>query len=258
MNIKAIQLLSIDVTRMDNVTLLGFLTQMRTLIQADAALVAVLSTVFTDYVAALVAFDNAFAQQRKWAETEDLKELDTARDHALSGFLNMLKAMTASPNAAKAAAARKVMTVREKYTLDPSAEYMKETTAIQQMIQEMDASVEVSTALETTGLMEFFEALKSANRAFLQKMNERTEAQSYQQKGIVRETRLAAEAAYRDLVKLTNAAAIMEAGEQVDYDRILARKGSSGGDEPEPDPEPTPTPDPEPEPEPEPTPVTPE
>jgi hypothetical protein len=272
MNIKALQLQGIDVHKMDNVTLLGFLTQMRTLIQADAALVAVLSTVFADYVAALVAFDNTFAQQRKWAETEDLKELDTARDHALSAFLNMLKAMTASPNAQKAAAARLVMTVREKYTLDPSAEYMKETTAIQQMVQEMDASVEVGTALETTGLMEFFEALKAANRAFLQKMNERTEAQSYQQKGIVRETRLAAEAAYRDLVKLTNAAAIMEAGEQVDYDRImarlnaeiehyrqiLARKGSSGGDEPEPDPEPTPTPDPEPEPEPEPTPVTPE
>lgn len=62
MNIKALQLQGIDVHKMDNVTLLGFLTQMRTLIQADAALVAVLSTVFADYVAALVAFDNAFAQ----------------------------------------------------------------------------------------------------------------------------------------------------------------------------------------------------
>ena len=79
MNIKAIQLLSIDVTRMDNVTLLGFLTQMRTLIQADAALVAVLSTVFTDYVAALVAFDNAFAQQRKWAETRPRAHARDAR-----------------------------------------------------------------------------------------------------------------------------------------------------------------------------------
>ena len=40
MNIKALQLQGIDVHKMDNVTLLGFLTQMRTLIQADAALVA--------------------------------------------------------------------------------------------------------------------------------------------------------------------------------------------------------------------------
>ncbi len=130
MNIKALQLQGIDVHKMDNVTLLGFLTQMRTLIQADAALVAVLSTVFADYVAALVAFDNAFAQQRKWAETEDLKELDTARDHALSAFLNMLKAMTASPNAQKAAAARLVMTVREKYTLDPDPEPEPEPTPV--------------------------------------------------------------------------------------------------------------------------------
>ncbi len=91
---------------------------------------AVLSTVFADYVAALVAFDNAFAQKRKWAETEDLKELDTARDHALSAFLNMLKAMTASPNAQKAAAARLVMTVREKYTLDPDPEPEPEPTPV--------------------------------------------------------------------------------------------------------------------------------
>ena len=71
-----------------------------------------------------------------------------------------------------------------------------------------------------------------------------------------------AEAAYRDLVKLINAAAIMEIPADLDYSiaidrlnaevehykQIIARKGSSsggedeGGDEAEPTPEPEPTP----------------
>jgi hypothetical protein len=46
--------------------------------------------------------------------------------------------MISSPNAEKAQRAKYLQNIRDKYTLDPSAEYMKETTAIQQMVQEMD------------------------------------------------------------------------------------------------------------------------
>jgi len=279
MNIKAKQLLSIDLTRMDITTVLGFLFQIRELIRNNEALRTALSTVWTAFIQAYAAFDEAYAQQRKWAQTEELETLDTARDQALSAFNAALKSMQSSPNAQKQQAAKLLMNIREKYTLDPSAEYMKETTAIAQMIQEMEENVQADQALTTTGLIDWLQDLKQKNQAFLQKMNERTAAQAGQQKGIVRETRLAAEAAYRDLVRLVNALAIVEVPDTLDYTtivnslnaeidhykQILARKGSSsssdedeGGDEPEPAPSPEPTPDPEPQPEPEPTPVTPE
>ena len=242
---------SIDVhNKMDNTTALGFFNQIGQLISANAALQSALSTVWTAYIAAYEAFDEAFAQTRKWAQTEDIETLDKERDQALSAFNAALKSMLSSPNAAKQQAARRLMFVREKYTLNPSDEYMKETTAIQQMVQEMEDDVQADQALTTTGLIDWLQDLKQKNQAFLQKINERTAEQAGQQKGIVREKRLLAEAAYKNVVKLINAAAIMEVPEGLDwnspidrlnaevehYRQILARKGStSGGEDEEPE-----------------------
>ena len=242
---------SIDVhNKMDNTTALGFFNQIGQLISANTALQSALSTVWTAYIAAYEAFDEAFAQTRKWAQTADIEALDKERDQALSAFNAALKSMLSSPNATKQQAAKRLMFVREKYTLNPSDEYMKETTAIAQMIQEMEDDVQSDQALTATGLVDWFQDLKQKNQAFLQKMNERTAEQAGQQKGIVREKRLDAEAAYRDLVKLINAAAIMEMPEGLDwnspidrlnaeidhYKNILARKGStSGGEDEEPE-----------------------
>ena len=273
MNIKAKQLLSIDLTRMDITTVLGFLFQIREQIRTNEALRTALSTVWSAFIQAYAAFDEAYAQQRKWAQTEDIETLDTQRDQALSAFNAALKSMQSSPNAQKQQAAKLLMNIREKYTLDPSAEYMKETTAIAQMIQEMEENVQADQALTTTGLIDWLQDLKQKNQAFLQKMNERTAAQAGQQKGIVRETRIQAEQAYKDLVKLINALAIVEVPDTIDYygivsnlnseidhyKQILARKGATAdGSSDDDDPQPEPTPDPEPQPEPEPTPVTPE
>ena len=247
MNIKAKQVQSIDSqNKMDITTALGFFGQMKDKIAADATLTTAMGTVWTAYTTAYTAYDDAYAQTRKWAQTADLEELDNQRDAAQSAFLNALKAMTQSPNAAKQQAAKTLMFIRNKYTLRPSDEYMKETTAISQMVQEMEASAEAQAALQVTGLDDWFQDLKVKNANFLVKMNKRTEAQAGLQKGIMREKRLASEAAYRDVVKVINAMAICElpAGYSLNaiidllnaeiehYRQILARKGggsSSGG-----------------------------
>ena len=245
MNINAKQMLSIDTTRMDITTALGFFNQIDKLILANEQLRTALGDVWLAYRTAYSNFDQAYAQQRKWAQTADIEELDKQRDDALRAFLNALKAMLASPNAEKATRAKYLQNIRDKYSLNPGDEYMKETTAIAQMVQEMDVNYQCELALKATGLDDWYQDLKSKNAAFLQKMNERTAEQAYQQKGIVRETRLQAEAAYKDLVKLINAAAIMEVPEGVDYDypimqlnaeiehykQILARKGGKASED---------------------------
>ena len=241
MNINAKQMTEIATSRMDITTVLGYFGQIKGIVNGNSALVGALGTVWTTFTQATDAFDEAYAQTRKWAQTEEIEGLDTSRDQALSAFNNALKAMTASPNAQKQAGAKLLMNIREKYTLNASDEYMKETTAIAQMIQEMEENVQADQALTTTGLIDWFQDLKQKNQAFLQKMNERTAEQAGQQKGIVREKRLLAEAAYKNVVKLINAAAIMEVPEGLDwnspidrlnaevehYKNILARKGSS-------------------------------
>ena len=243
MNINAKQMTEIATSRMDITTVLGYFGQIKGIVNGNSALVTALSTVWTTFTQATDAFDEAYAQTRKWAQTEEIEGLDTSRDQALSAFNNALKAMTASPNAQKQAGAKLLMNIREKYTLNASDEYMKETTAIAQMVQEMEENVQADQALTATGLIDWFQDLKQKNQAFLQKMNERTAAQAGQQKGIVREKRLLAEAAYKNVVKLLNAAAIMEIPADLDYSividrlnaevehyrQILARKGVSTG-----------------------------
>ena len=287
MNINAKQMTEIATSRMDITTVLGYFGQIKGIVTGNSALVGALGTVWTTFTAAYDAFDEAYAQTRKWAQTEEIEGLDTTRDQALSAFNAALKSMQSSPNAQKQAGAKLLMNIREKYTLNASDEYMKETTAIAQMIQEMEENMQAEQALTTTGLDDWFQDLKAKNEAFLAKMNERTEAQAGQQKGIVREKRLLAEAAYKNVVKLLNAAAIMEQPADLDYNpvidrlnaevehyrQILARKGTStgtnsggdggssdggddggsdggsdGGDTPTPTPTPEPTPDSDPTP----------
>ena len=229
MNINARQLTLFDVTRMDVTTALGFFGQIKAQLDTNATLTATMAGVWTAYAAALQAYDDAYAQARRWEQTADISALDTQRDMALSAYLNALKAMTASPNAQKQQAAKQLMFIREKYSLSASDEYMKETTAIRQMVQEMDASAEAQAALATTGLDDWFVDLKQKNEDFLAKMNERTDAQAGQQKGVVREARLACEAAYRNVVKLVNALSIVEVPAGLDYAPVIDRLNTSSG-----------------------------
>ena len=183
MNVNAKQLISVDYHSMDITTALGFFMQMKAKFTPDTTLTTAMGPVWTAYTAAYAGFDEAFAQAKKWSQTAELEELDKLRDAALSAFLNALKAMLASPNAAKQQAAKLLTFIREKYVLNATDEYMKETTTIQQMVQEMEASADAQAALTTTGLDDWLTDLKTKNEAFLAKMNERTEAQAGQQKG---------------------------------------------------------------------------
>ena len=243
MNVNAKQLTTFDYTRMDITTALGFFGQMQTKFESNGTLTAAMGNVWTDYTSARQGYDDAYAQARKWEQTEDIDNLDKLRDNALSAFLNALKAMLASPNAAKAQAAKLLTFIRDKYSLNNSDEYMKQTTMTTQFIQEVESNTDAMAALTTTGLDDWFTDLKQKNEAFLAKMNERTEAQAGQEKGIVREKQLLCEAAYRNVVKLANAMSICEVPAGFDFTtafnllnaeiehfrQILARKGISTG-----------------------------
>ena len=243
MNINAKQLTIFDIHRMDITTALGFFGQMQTKFESNGTLTAAMGNVWTDYTSARQAYDFAYAQARKWEQTEDIDNLDKLRDNAQSAFLNALKAMLASPNAAKAQAAKKLAFIRDKYSFNNTDEYMKQTTMVAQFIQEVESNADAMAALTTTGLDDWFTDLKQKNEDFLAKMNERTEAQAGLEKGIVREKRLLCEAAYRNVVKLANAMSICEVPAGFDFTtafsllnaeiehfrQILARKGISTG-----------------------------
>ena len=105
MNIFAKQVNTIDVhNKMDNTSVLGFFGQIKSVILSYSALVTALGNVWTAFINAVAAYDNAYAQTRKWMQTDELEVLDKTRDKAVRGFMNALKALVAEPNAEKAAA----------------------------------------------------------------------------------------------------------------------------------------------------------
>ena len=108
---------------MDITTVLGFFFQIREQIRTNEALRTALSTVWTAFTQAYAAFDEAYAQQRKWAQSEELEDLDKQRDKALSAFLQAIKTMMASPNAEKAQ--------RAKYPSDNTAYTIKNASIIE-------------------------------------------------------------------------------------------------------------------------------
>lgn len=167
MNINAKQVTEIATSRFDITTVLGFFGQIKNLIAANTGLTANLSTVWTSFTAAYTAFDDAYAQARRWVQTEDIAKFDTERDDALSAFLTALKALLTSPNQAKQLAAKRLLFIRDKYNLNTGDEYMKETTAVAQMIQEMEATQQPLDDLDATGLDDWFADLKAKNEAFL-------------------------------------------------------------------------------------------
>lgn len=245
MNADAKQIGSIHVNHMDNTTALSYFGQIAAIINVQDELKTAMGDVWPRYCAAYEGMDEAYAQVRKWSQTAELRNLDAERGGALSGFLGMLKMMVKSPIAGKQAAARTVQFVRDKYTVSAVDEYMKKTTAIQQMIEEMEEDEQVAQAVSASGLDEWMADLKAKNLAFLSKMNERTAEQAGQPKGLLRERRQACEAAYRKVVRVLNAMAICQTPAAIDFepviDRInaevehyrliLSRKGSSA-DEP--------------------------
>ena len=83
MNINNKEVSHLDVTRFDNTTVLGFFLQIMNIVAPNGQLVAILAAVWSNFVNAFNAFDDAFAQARKWMQTEDIKSLDELRDAAL-------------------------------------------------------------------------------------------------------------------------------------------------------------------------------
>lgn len=248
MNLNAKQVSSIDYhSKMDTTTVLSFFNQMDKVIRANKAVQTALDQAYINFMNALIAFNSAFAQIKKWIQTQDIEELDKQRDASLRAFVAAIKAMLNAPTDEMKQAARKIDNVAAKYDLKAEAEYMKETETIAQMVEEMERNYQIELALKATNLTAWLADLKAKNQAFLAKMNERTEAQSYQQKGIVRQTRLQTEAEYKTMIKVLNALAIVDATEGADFDyfidqmnseidhykRILAQKkgGSSKGED---------------------------
>ena len=131
---------------------------------------------------------------------------DAAADEAWGASYAYSKAMARHPNSMIRNAALPYVAVYEKYGNPTKLAQVKELGVLQNLLTDLEALGDD----ETVGFTAWREYIAETTASLMEAMNSRTDEQSRVQVGLVKETRLATEAAYRDLVGKVNVVAAYE------------------------------------------------
>ena len=172
-----------------------------------ASVPTTLTTSVTTFKNAVDAFDNALKDSASTPSTALAAEADSARDNACRGANNYLKAMTAHPANDVRQTAIEAKTLFDKYGDPTTLPQTEESGVLHNLLQDLkaiDGSKLTAITFDT-----WLANLESCETAFLAAVSQRTEEEAARQVGIVKETRQAADNAYRSLVELVNALTIV-------------------------------------------------
>ena len=172
-----------------------------------AATDSVLETKVNDFTTAVDAFDDALKASATNPATATATATDDARDASWRGGNNYLTAMCAYPDAEIAAYAAEAKSLFDKYGDPTKLAQTEESGVLHNLLQDLEALD--SSKRTALNLDVWITDLKTKEEAFLAAAAERTEADAARQVGIVKETRTAAETAYRSLVDTVNALAMI-------------------------------------------------
>ena len=167
----------------------------------------VLETKVNEFTTAVDAFDDALKASATNPATATATATDDARDASWRGGNNYLAAMCAHPTPEVAAYAAEAKSLFDKYGDPTKLAQTEESGVLHNLLQDLEALD--SSKRTALNLDVWITDLKTKENAFLAAAAQRTEADAARQVGIVKETRAAAEAAYRSLVDTVNALAMI-------------------------------------------------
>ena len=158
----------------------------------------------------------------------EANELDAQRDKLWRTSRAYVKAMVEHPTATMAAAAGKVEDILDKYGDPTSLAQDEETGIIHNILADIEMLEEEDK--EQSGIMPWYEKLAELQAAFEAADHRRAEISGSRTKGFVKQARKEAEAAYRNLVKVVNAAVLFngEAPYAKFIDKINAKTERQG------------------------------
>lgn len=200
-----VQIKSLDISRLRNDEDFGYQTRVVNLA------VAMLSQdvdkpVVDAYKAALTAFDAALKQAAKNSQTEAVAAADEVVDRLYTGLTLYLRSLTYHPVEATRIAAEGVLVIIDKYGKLTGLPYNQQYGVLLNSMQELTALTEETFTL--LHLADWLAELSSAIARFRNARDMQTAEQSNYQVGLVKDTRTAADAAYKQFVASINAFAI--------------------------------------------------
>ena len=197
----------ISLPRMNNGAHFTFVSNILARAEADTAVKGKASELVSNFKAAVAAEDEALKISQKSLLTDEIAKADSDRDALYAGYKKAVEGFLAMPIADMAQAAKVLAQHIKDYKINTAGQLDKETGLLVNFISDLEDKNAAQVA--KLGLTAFVTNLKEANERVRTLTLQRTNEKIGITVGALKTARTASDDAYRALVKMVNALALV-------------------------------------------------
>lgn len=201
------EIYDINIQRMNNGAHFTFVSNILARAEADTAVKGKASELVSNFKVAVAAEDEALKISQKSLLTDDIAKADIDRDALYAGYKKAVEAFLAMPVADMAQAAKVLAQHIKDYKINTAGQLDKETGLLVNFITDLEDKYSAQVA--KLGLTAFVTNLKEANERVRMLTLQRTNEKMGVTVGALKAARTSSDDAYRALVKMVNALALV-------------------------------------------------
>lgn len=201
------EIYDINIQRMNNGAHFTFVSNILARAEADTAVKGKASELVSNFKVAVAAEDEALKISQKSLLTDDIAKADIDRDALYAGYKKAVEAFLAMPIADMAQAAKVLAQHIKDYKINTAGQLDKETGLLVNFITDLEDKYSAQVA--KLGLTAFVTNLKEANERVRMLTLQRTNEKMGVTVGALKAARTSSDDAYRALVKMINALALV-------------------------------------------------
>ena len=201
------EIYDINIQRMNNGAHFTFVSNILARAEADTAVKGKASELVSNFKAAVAAEDEALKISQKSLLTDEIAKADSDRDALYAGYKKTVEGFLAMPIADMAQAAKILSQHIKDYKINTADQLDKETGLLVNFISDLEDKYAAQVA--KLGLTAFVTNLKEANERVRTLTLQRTNEKMGVSVGALKTARTASDDAYRALVKMVNALALV-------------------------------------------------
>ena len=201
------EIYDINIQRMNNGAHFTFVSNILARAEADTAVKGKAADQVNNLKAAVSAEDEALKISQKSLLTDDITKADSDRDALYAGYKKAVEAFLAMPIADMAQAAKVLAQHIKDYKINTADQLDKETGLLVNFITDLEDKYAAQVA--KLGLTAFVTNMKEANERVRTLTLQRTNEKMGVTVGALKAARTASDTAYRALVKMVNALALV-------------------------------------------------
>lgn len=201
------EIYDINIQRMNNGAHFTFVSNILARAEADTTVKGKASELVSNFKAAVTAEDEALKISQKSLLTDEIAKADSDRDALYAGYKKAVEGFLAMPIADMAQAAKILSQHIKDYKINTADQLDKETGLLVNFISDLEDKYAAQVA--KLGLTAFVTNLKEANECVRTLTLQRTNEKMGVTVGALKAARTASDDAYRALVKMVNALALV-------------------------------------------------